>query len=343
LATRLTDAANRSPWTLELTKEHWALTEPFAISDRVFSSAEVIVATVCDGEHTGRGEATGVYYLEDAFRMLRQLHQAQHRIEERIDREELKRVMPAGGARNAVDCALWDLEAKQAGSPVWQLIGMEPPRSVATVVSIGVGTPEKMALRAAAEPARSAKALKLKLSGDLRSDIERVAAVRRARPDVLITTDANQGYRAGDLEALVASLADHSVALLEQPLPREIDDQLEGFASPLPLFADESVQTSADIERLVGRFQGINIKLDKCGGLTEALCMVREARRFGFKVMVGNTLGTSLAMAPAFLVAQFADFADLDGPLLLESDRSPAATYEDGSIWIGDPVWGAAA
>lgn len=347
MATGITHVGNpsRTPerWTLDVEQEIWPLAQPFAISGRVFCSAEVLVATISDGLHEGRGEAAGVYYLEDTFRMMSQLHAARSHIERGIDRAELRELLPPGGARNAIDCALWELEAKRSGTPVWELMGMERPKPVVTVVSIGVGSPEVMAERARSEePFTSATALKLKLSGDIDLDGRRVSAVRRARPDAWIATDANQGFGATQLDRLTKMLAGYGVALIEQPLPRGEDAALEGFESPVPIFADESVQSSADIPSLVGRFDGINIKLDKSGGLTEALRMVIEARRLGLQLMVGNSISTSLAIAPAFLLAQLCDFADLDGPVLLEADRRPGATFDEGTIRVADEVWGGA-
>ena len=329
---------------LAVERENWPLAQPFATSGRILSSTEVLVATISEGPIEGRGEATGVYYFEDAFRMMAQLQGVEGRIEDCIDRGKLRELLPPGGARNAVDCALWELDARRQGVPVWSMMGMEPPRPITTFVTIGAGAPEEMARRARSEqPFKSATSLKLKLTGELDLDVRRVRAVRTARPDVTIAVDANQGFQAPQLEALTRMMADLGVAFLEQPIARGEEAALEAFTSPVPILADESVQSSADIPALVGRFDGINIKLDKCGGLTEALRMVIEARRFGLQLMVGNTIGTSLAMAPAFLLGQLCDFADLDGPLLLESDRLPGATYEKGTIWISDEVWGGAA
>ena len=196
-------------------------------------------------------------------------------------------------------------------------------------------------MAAGAQRYAQARALKLKLTGDLALDIERVRAVRAARPGVWMGVDANQGYTIDALEALIGALAPFEISLLEQPLKRGREADLEGFVSPIPMAADESALCSADLAGLVGRFSVVNIKLDKCGGLTEGLAMAHEARRLGFKVMVGNMVGTSWAMAPAFVLGQLCDVVDLDGPIFLARDRTPGMKYVDGKAWSGDDVWGA--
>ena len=347
MATEITEfeprARARQSWSLSVERQNWPLSRPFVTSGRVCSSSEVVVVVMDDGLITGRGEAAGVYYLEDSFRMMAQIESIRARLERGVDRADLAELLPPGGARNALDCALWELEAKRSNQAVWQLLGLERPQPVTTFVTIGADAPDAVARRAQfEEPFRSATAIKLKLAGDVEVDARRVEALRSARPDVPIVADANQGFRATDLPDLFRVLAEHDVAALEQPLPAGEEEVLKGLTSTVAIIADESVQTRADIEPLVGRFDGINIKLDKCGGLTEALGMVIEARRHGLQVMVGNTIGTSLAIAPAFLLAQLCDYSDLDGPLLLESDRKPGAHYEGGAIWVDDAVWGGA-
>ncbi|HEX7915460.1 enolase C-terminal domain-like protein, partial [Rudaea sp.] len=197
---------------------------------------------------------------------------------------------------------------------------------------------EKMA--AGARKYAQARAVKVKLTGELDLDIARVNAVRAARPEVWLGVDANQGYDASELRALVDALVATKVSLLEQPIERGREADLDGFASPIPIAADESALSLADVPGLVGRFNVVNIKLDKCGGLTEALAIAREARRLGLGIMVGNMVGTSLAMAPAFVVGQLCDIVDLDGPIFLAQDRKPAIRYDDGLVWCGDEVWG---
>ncbi|HWC56188.1 MAG TPA: dipeptide epimerase, partial [Sphingomicrobium sp.] len=246
-----------------------------------------------------------------------------------------------GGARNAVDCALWDLEAKQQGTDARTIARLDDTKPLITTFTLGADDPAVMA-----EGARNyagARAIKVKLTGELDLDIRRVAAIRDARPDVWLGVDANQGFTRTDLDELVEELAGHNVSLLEQPLKRGSEADLEGFHSSIPIAADESALGLDDVPGLVGRFDVINIKLDKCGGLTEALLIADEARRLGLGVMVGNMVGTSLAMAPAFIVGQHCDVVDLDGPTFLREDRSPSCEYRDGAIWCSDEVWGSRA
>jgi L-alanine-DL-glutamate epimerase-like enolase superfamily enzyme len=246
--------------------------------------------------------------------------------------------LPAGGARNALDCALWDLEAKLTGRSVWQLAGLEKPRSIVTTLTCGADTPQNMAAKAKGDYV-NARAIKLKLTGES-SDRDRVRAVREARPDVWLGVDANQGFTRESLEQLMPTLIDARVELIEQPFRIGEEALLDGFESPIPIAADESVQTSADIQSMVGRFNMINIKLDKSGGLTEGLAMARAAQRLGLELMVGNMIGTSLAMAPAFLLGQLCRVADLDGPTFLKADRPVGVEYVDGHIACGEELWG---
>jgi L-alanine-DL-glutamate epimerase-like enolase superfamily enzyme len=326
---------------LEARQERLRLAAPFRISGYVFEDSEVVVVTLSDGDHLGRGEGAGAYYLgDDGDRMMADIEAARGEIEAGIDRRQLQKLMPAAGGRNAVDCALWELEAARSGVPPWRLAGLDAVRPLLTTFTVGADSPEAMA--AAALAYARARAIKLKLTGELDLDIERVRRVRAARPDVWLGVDANQGFTRDALDELVPVLAQSGVALLEQPLARGREADLEGFRSPIPIAADESALTLADVEGLIGRFDVFNIKLDKCGGLTEALAIVDACRRAGLKVMVGNMVGTSLAMAPAFIVGQHCDIVDLDGPTFLAEDRRPSVTYEDGTIWCGDEVWGAA-
>lgn len=313
--------------------------EPFRIAGYLFEATDLLVVTLTDGEHRGRGEAAGVYYLDDGpDNMVALLEQHRRAIEQCRDREELRSLLPAGGARNAVDCAMWELEAARSGRPAWRLAGLGEVRPVVTTFTIGAGEPRHMA--DTARRYAGAKAIKIKLTGELDLDVARVSAVRNARPDVWIGVDANQGFEVRDLDLLVRHMVDQSVSLIEQPLARGREADLAGYHGPIPLAADESALGLDDVASLVGRFQILNIKLDKCGGLTEALLMVEEARRLGLGLMVGNMTGTSLAMAPAFIVAQLADLVDLDGPIFLSEDRQPAVRYENGTIWCPDEVWG---
>jgi len=260
--------------------------------------------------------------------MLEQIEAVRADIEAGLTREALQELLPAGGARNAVDCALWDLEAKQKQSSIWALTGVTPkPRRTAYTLGIQK-RPELMAEQAAR--ASGYGLLKIKLDGV--DPVERVAAVRKARPDAEIVIDANQGFSFDLLQSVLEPFAALGVAMVEQPLPRGADDALEGFKSPIPLCADESCLHRGELAAALPRYDMINIKLDKTGGLTEALALAHEARSAGKGLMVGNMLGTSLSMAPAFVVAQLCDFVDLDGPLNLKSDCAPSMIYCGGEV-----------
>jgi L-alanine-DL-glutamate epimerase-like enolase superfamily enzyme len=327
------------PVKMQVEVERLRLKSPFKIAGYTFTEVPVAVVTLDSDKARGRGEAAGVYYLNDTPDQIVDTLEA-HRatIENGIDRQQLTQLLPLGGARNALDCALWDLEAKHVGKPVWELSGLDLVAPRITTFTLGADGPA--AVVRAAEALPHAVALKLKLDGDVEMDKERVRAVRQLRPDVWIGVDANQGYTLKTLTAAMPAFIEAGVKLVEQPLPRGREAELEGFESPIPLAADESVQGLADVPGLVGRFQAMNIKLDKCGGLTEALAMVSEARRLGLHVMVGNMVGTSLAMAPAFVIAQLCDYVDLDGPVFLAEDRSPSITYHEGSVYCSSGIWG---
>ncbi len=324
---------------LRVEVEKLRLSAPFRISGFVFEEQDVVVVTLDDGEHQGRGEASGVYYLGDtAPTIVVEIEAVRAAIQKNIDRAALQKLLPPGGARNAVDCALWELEAQRLGVAVWELAGLGSPKPLLTTFTLGADDPAVMV--AGARKYAQARALKLKLTGDLAVDIERVKAVRAARPEVWMGVDANQGYTIDKLDSLLAVLVAAKVSLLEQPLKRGREADLEGFKSPIPIAADESALSLKDVAGLVGRFNVVNIKLDKCGGLTEALAMAHEARRLGLNVMVGNMVGTSLAMAPGFVVGQLCDVVDLDGPIFLAKDRTPSITYTNGNVWSGEQVWG---
>jgi L-alanine-DL-glutamate epimerase-like enolase superfamily enzyme len=325
---------------LRIAVEKLRLAAPFHISGFVFEEQDVVIATLDDGRHQGRGEASGVYYLKDtAQTMIAAIEAKRAQIEAGIDRAGLRELLPPGGARNAVDCALWELDARRSATPVWKLAGVPAPRPLVTTFTLGADSPQKMA--AGALNYAQARSLKLKLTGDLDLDIARVEAVRAARPDCWIGVDANQGYGIGALDPLIEALTRCQVSLLEQPIKRGRESDLEGYISTIPIAADESALCLADLPGLVGRFQVVNIKLDKCGGLTEGLAMAREARRLGLRVMVGNMVGSSLAMAPAFVLGQLCDVVDLDGPIFLSKDRVPGMKYVDGTAWSDDRIWGA--
>jgi L-alanine-DL-glutamate epimerase-like enolase superfamily enzyme len=326
---------------LRVEVEKLRLSAPFRISGFVFEEQDVVLATLACGGHRGRGEASGVYYLGDtAQTMIAAIEAARDDIEAGADRDSLQGLLPPGGARNAIDCAMWELDAHRLGVPVWSLAGLPPPQPLITTFTLGADEPSVMV--DGARKYAQAKALKLKLTGELSLDIERVRAVRAARPEVWMGVDANQGYSIDALDALVAALQPLNISLLEQPLKRGREADLDGFKSKIPIAADESALSMGDIPGLVGRFQVVNIKLDKCGGLTEGLAMAHEARRLGLRVMVGNMVGTSLAMAPAFVLGQLCDVVDLDGPIFLAQDRTPSITYTDGNAWSAEDVWGGA-
>ena len=324
---------------LTVARELIPLSAPFTITGYTFTDMTVVVARVGERGTTGEGEAAGVYYLgDDAERMSAAIEHVRRDIEQGADREALRRLLPPGGARNALDCALWDLEAKRLGQPVWRIARLERPRALLTTFTVPANDPGTMAAKAV-EYAQ-AKQLKLKLTGDIPLDAERVRAVRRARPDAWIGVDANQGFTAETLTALLPGFVSAKVQLVEQPFARGREAELDGFRCPIPVAADESVQGLDEIEPLVGRFDMVNIKLDKCGGLTEGLAMAAEARRLGLGVMVGNMVGSSLAMAPAWILGQVCDLNDLDGTLFIARDRVPAMSFADGKVSYPDKGWG---
>nr|WP_295668814.1 dipeptide epimerase [Sphingomonas sp.] len=328
--------------TLDIARRELRLKSPFRIAGHVFDTSPIVTVTLSDGIHRGRGEASGVFFLhDDVDHMVATLETTAAHTKTVGSRADLREVLPPGGARNALDCALWDLEAKRAGTPVWKLAGLGPPRPLRTTFTIGADAPAAMA-----ETAKSyiqAKSIKVKLTGDVDLDIARVEKIRAARPDVWLGVDGNQGFTRTGLEALLPALARLDVRLVEQPLARGHDAELEGIASPIPLAGDESIVSLDDVPGAVGRFDVINIKLDKCGGLTEGLMMAAEARRLGLGVMVGTMVGTSLATAPGFLLGQVTDLVDLDGPTFLTEDVSPSVVYDGGTVWAGPEVWGSPA
>ncbi|QNA86469.1 dipeptide epimerase [Sphingomonas sp. So64.6b] len=327
---------------LSVASETLRLAAPFRISGYVFDSADVVVVTLDDGDHQGRGEASGVYYLgDDVPAMLAAIEEARDAVEGGISRDELRDLLPACGARNAIDAALWELESRQTGKPVWALAGLDAPRPLVTTFTLGADEPAKMADGARAYD--HARSIKVKLTGDLALDIARVEAIRAARPDVWLGVDGNQGFAIGDLDALVTAMVAANVSLIEQPLARGREADLDGYRSPIPIAADESALTLADVPTLAGRFDVFNIKLDKCGGLTEGLMIAAAARAAGLGVMVGNMVCTSLGMAPGFVLGQLCDLNDLDGPIFLKRDRTPGMIYRDGTAWCPEAVWGAEA
>ncbi|MBS0422758.1 MAG: dipeptide epimerase [Proteobacteria bacterium] len=327
------------PAHIRVAVEKFPLKEPFHITGRTMLDAEVLSVEIEADGAVGRGEASGVYYRpsDNPPDNAQQIEAVRARLQAGLDLQSLQTLLPPGGARNALDCALWDLESKVTGRPVWQLAGLEQPRPLLTTFTVGANEPGKMALDARSY--EGAQAIKLKLTGEP-VDADRVRAVREVCPTVWLGVDANQGFTRASLETLMPVLVAARVELIEQPFKIGAEHLLDGVDSPIPFAADESVQTLSDVPKLSGRFQVMNIKLDKCGGLTEALAMARAATRAGLDVMVGNMVGTSLAMAPAFLVGQLCKVVDLDGPVFLRSDRPTPVQYQNGRIFSPPQLWG---
>ena len=317
--------------------ESWRLKKPFKISRQTFTHAEVVYCEIHDGPHAGRGEAAGISYKgETVATILADLENVRADVEGGIDRDGLQGLMKPGGARNALDCALWDLEAKKSGKSVWQLVGISP-RPIVTVYTLGIGDSGEMAADAAAH----ADMPVLKVKVGIGDPIDQLAAVRDAAPNADIIIDANQAWSFETLAETAPRLRELGVRMIEQPLPQSDDEALRGYQPPVPLCADESCQTTADLGRLDGLYQFVNIKLDKTGGLTEALNLMDRARAMGFELMVGNMLGSSLAMAPGFVIAQRCTYVDLDGPLLQADDRANAMRFDGGRVSVPDPaLWG---
>jgi L-Ala-D/L-Glu epimerase len=314
--------------TLKITArvERWPVAGAFIIARGAKTHVDVIVVEVSNGVHIGRGEATPIYYKGETAESAVAAVEA---LALDIDRQSLQSRLPAGAARNALDYAFWDLASQQQGKPVWQLAGLPRPQPLATAMTVSLGTPEKMEADTRALSGQFGL-LKLKLSGD--GDSERVAAVRRGAPTARLIVDANESWTGRDIAAEAAALLPYRVELIEQPVKAGEDHLLDDVRPPIPLAADESCQYRGDLARCKGRYAAINIKLDKAGGLTEALALKTEAQAMGFDIMVGCMLSTSLGIAPAFLVAQGARWVDLDGALLLAKDREDAFKVEGGVI-----------
>ena len=301
---------------LSVEAKSFPLEHPFRITGYTFEHTHALWVTVRDGEHSGRGEGIGSYYLgETVVKMAAQVESYRDRIEAGITVDELVDLMPAGGARNAVDCALWDLMAKQSGRRIFDLLQM-PAEAVQTVATVGIGDDAFMIQRA--KDFSDYQNIKVKL--DSERPAERIAAIREARPDASLIIDANQAWDRKQLESVLPQLVQYGVEMIEQPVARGADAQLAGLDSPIPLGADESCLTLEEYEAIAPYYEVINIKLDKCGGLTEALMIAQAAQLDGKRLMVGNMMGTSLSMAPSFVIAQLCDFVDIDGPLLLSKD-----------------------
>lgn len=310
----------------------------FTISRGSRTEIRVVTVTLTDGEHTGRGESVPyARYGETVDGVIADILSLESEIRAGLDRETLQTRMQPGAARNALDCAFWDFAAKSSGTPVWQLAGLEKPGPLTTAYTISLGEPEKMQAQAAENAHRPL--LKVKLGTD--DDLARIEAVRAGAPEAAIIVDANEGWSVEAYQALAPALVRLGVALVEQPLPAGDDEALRHIDRPLPVCADESCHARPSLADLKGKYDAINIKIDKTGGLTEALLLKQEAEAMGFQIMTGCMLGTSLAMAPAMLVAEGAAFVDLDGPLLLAEDRANAIRFEGSIMHPAEPVlWG---
>jgi len=323
--------------TVEAEEETWPLKEPFRISRGSRTEAQVVVVTVSDGAHTGRGECVPIArYNQSTESVLRQVESAKG--EKNLNRRTLQQLLPPGAARNALDCALWDLEAKISGKRVWELTNISTVDEVETSFTISLDTTQKMA--AAAKASATSPILKLKLGGDS-ADIARVEAVREAAPAARLLIDANESWSPEHYGQISPALKQLGVEVIEQPFPADSDAVLETLDHLVPVCADESCHTTADLPRLKNRYEMINVKLDKTGGLTEALRLCQRARESGFKLLIGCMACTSLGIAPARLLASTAEYVDLDGPLLLLRDRDNGLNYQKAKVALPrGELWG---
>jgi L-alanine-DL-glutamate epimerase-like enolase superfamily enzyme len=322
---------------IEAKEEFWPLRHPFRISRGSRTDAHVMVVSVSDGQYIGRGEGVPIRrYSQSAATVLAQIESIQ-RIAD-LNRDNLQQLLPAGAARNALDCALWDLEAKRSGKRVWKLANIPIVDQVDTSFTISLDSPERMADAAAA--AAELLMLKLKLGGDDR-DLARVQAVRQAAPKTRLLIDANESWSPRHYRNIVPALKELDVELIEQPFPADADSVLQTLEHPIPICADESCHTTGDLARLKNRYEAINVKLDKTGGLSESLRLCQHARESGFKILIGCMVCTSLSIAPARLLAGNADWVDLDGPLLLARDRDHGLPYQNGRAGMpARELWG---
>lgn len=323
---------------LTIAHESWPIAGAFTISRGSKTTAEVVVVTLEEDGYTGRGECVPYpRYRETVEGVVASLEAARAKIEAGFSHADITNIVKPCAARNALDCALWDLEAKRAKKPVWQLALLQQPHPMVTAYTLSLDTPEAMAKAAAAVKHRPLLKLKLGREGDA----ERLRLIRAAAPTSRLIIDANEAWTPANLPGLLKVCAEVGVELIEQPLPAADDEALRHIAHDVPVCADESAHDRRNLQDLVGKYDAINIKLDKTGGLTEALASAHAAKELNFKIMVGCMLATSLAMAPAMLVAQLAHVIDLDGPLLLARDRNPGITF-DGSLMYPPPpeLWG---
>jgi L-alanine-DL-glutamate epimerase-like enolase superfamily enzyme len=331
------------PQRLTVIRRAWQLARPLMTADGIKTTVDIVVAEISDGDSRGRGEGVPLRrYGETIDNAVAELEAMKGAVFSGLNRDTLQSALPPGAARNALDCAFWDIDAKRAYSSVADLAGLGPafgstPPPLMTAFTLDFGTPDKMAEQAAAS--RTRPLLRLELGAD--DDVERIQAVRRAAPAARLIVEANEGWNEAQLSAFMPALIDCRVQLIEQPLPADADDALARLASPIPICADESCRTLADLDRLDGKYQAISIKLDKVGGLTESLALAAEAKRRGLRIMVGGAISTSLGIAPALLVAQQAEIVDLDGPLRLALDRAAGVRYDGSTIHPPDPkLWG---
>jgi L-Ala-D/L-Glu epimerase len=326
------------PVSLAVRVEHWPIAGSFTISRGAKTQAAVVVAELSDGQHRGRGECVPyARYGETVDGIAEMIAARTGEIARGLDRGALQQAMKPGAARNALDCAFWDLAAKRTGKPVHELAGLPAPKPLVTAYTISLAEPDVMAEQAAKAADRAL--LKVKLGSA--DDQARIMAVRRAAPHATLIVDANEGWTADNLDDNLVTCAQAGVTLVEQPLPAEADDMLARIPRPLPVCADESVHARASLPALVGKYDAVNIKLDKTGGLTEALAMVKDAERLGFALMAGCMVATSLAIAPAILIGQRARVVDLDGALLLARDRPDGLRYEGSLVYPATPaLWG---
>lgn len=324
---------------LTVAKEDWRLERSFIIARGAQTVTTVVVVTLTDGDARGHGECEPQdHYGESVESVLAQIESVRPILERGISREDLLEALPAGAARNAVDCALWDLEAKRQSTSAWKLAGLRKPDYVLTDFTISLDNPAAMHAQALDYPGWPI--MKLKLGGEV-ADLDRVRAVREALPDTRFTIDANESWSFEHLEAMAPQFAESGVVLIEQPLPAGQDEVLRNYSGPIPVCADESCHTRESLPGIIGLYDYINIKLDKTGGLTEALLLARTAEEQGLRLMTGCMTGTSLAMAPATLVASLSEFVDLDGGLMLQDDREPAMSCELGRLKLPRPeLWG---
>ncbi len=323
---------------LSVTDEAWPLAKPFAISRGTKTEAHVVIAEINDGGARGRGECVPyAHYDETVHGVAEQIKGQTGAIAFGLDGYGVSERLPAGAARNALDAALWDLQAKLTGVRVWDLADLPAPEPAVTATTIGIGSVDEMAADAAA--LADAPLIKVKLDAEL--VLDRMQAVRAGAPSARLIIDPNEGWSMQQLAEWAPQLHGLGVEMIEQPLPADDDAGLADFISPVPICADEACHTVADLPGLVGKYEMINIKLDKTGGLSEALFLARAAEQVGMKIMVGCMVATSLAMAPALLLGCFAEFLDLDGPLLLKEDRPDGLKFENGLVHPPDvALWG---